>query len=561
MASSPPARRVLKGVYGDPALHLDLATSQDEWDSLTPCELVANATRWLQREKSQMVEDCVAPERRVGARTTVLSSSTTSTLTTATTRGPSPGQLLRSRSRTRGAQAASCPANCHGHGTCIDGKYCLCNPPYEGATCNFCKRPDLPQCGKRCEIAFCTRRITEAKCTPAAVRKLVRFRCTAPRRLEALALVDLALGSSRPVLIGRAGNVELKMIAAAGSLLHEGRVSNLHELVGPSRKSKGRHTERLAASEYTERQTFVFGRIEYMTAIARNSSRVPSALHRFLLEYTRALASADVEMAWDEQCEATFLMRCQLEQLARSAPLARYSLPLVRALGALPPTFSRMVHYNTSVSYWLDVLEELSRRKARLLVVTGFAESVRYQIPQLQRVHPSRDLSGLRIRVLAAPLVFPGFGHSPTPGFPRPERQEDEHYAHYLDEMRASREWDPALNEVALLGCGFFGMPLARRATQANISAIYVGGLIQLLFGITGRRYLDARGLIKKLHKNNRSSHARGMDGSKETAVAAGSRLATDTLSGSLVNEHWIPPLASETPSEYKTYEKGAYWR
>jgi hypothetical protein len=40
------------------------------------------------------------------------------------------------------------------------------------------------------------------------------------------------------------------------------------------------------------------------------------------------------------------------------------------------------------------------------------------------------------------------------------------------------------------------GMPLARRATQANISAIYVGGLIQLLFGITGRWYLDARGLI-----------------------------------------------------------------
>ena len=51
------------------------------------------------------------------------------------------------------------------------------------------------------------------------------------------------------------------------------------------------------------------------------------------------------------------------------------------------------------------------------------------------------------------------------------------------------------------------------------------------------------------------------MDGSNETAVVVGSRLATDTLSGSLINEHWFPPLASETPNEYKTYEKGAYWR
>lgn len=51
------------------------------------------------------------------------------------------------------------------------------------------------------------------------------------------------------------------------------------------------------------------------------------------------------------------------------------------------------------------------------------------------------------------------------------------------------------------------------------------------------------------------------MDGGNETAVVVGSRLATDTLSGSLINEHWFPPLASETPNEYKTYEKRAYWR
>jgi predicted HAD superfamily phosphohydrolase YqeG len=44
------------------------------------------------------------------------------------------------------------------------------------------------------------------------------------------------------------------------------------------------------------------------------------------------------------------------------------------------------------------------------------------------------------------------------------------------------------------------------------------------------------------------------MDGSNETAVVVGSRLATDTMSGSLVNEHWITPLASEMPNEYKTY-------
>ena len=34
-------------------------------------------------------------------------------------------------------------------------------------------------------------------------------------------------------------------------------------------------------------------------------------------------------------------------------------------------------------------------------------------------------------------------------------------------------------------------MPLSKFARGRGISAIYVGGLIQLLFGIAGRRYLE----------------------------------------------------------------------
>ena len=92
--------------------------------------------------------------------------------------------------------------------------------------------------------------------------------------------------------------------------------------------------------------------------------------------------------------------------------------------------------------------------------------------------------------------------------------------------------------------------PLGHPHTS-NLSAIYVGGLIQLLFGITGRRYLDAPVTKHAVAATNGSKAA--------TAAEVGSRLATNTLSGN-VNEHWIAPLASETPSEYKTYEKGAYW-
>ena len=68
----------------------------------------------------------------------------------------------------------------------------------------------------------------------------------------------------------------------------------------------------------------------------------------------------------------------------------------------------------------------------------------------------------------------------------------------------------------------------------ANGSSIYLGGLIQLLFGLSGRRY-------QLLNYSTRGSDHVFREGS--------------------VNEHWRPPLDSETPSNFMDVEGGAYWR
>ncbi len=45
--------------------------------------------------------------------------------------------------------------------------------------------------------------------------------------------------------------------------------------------------------------------------------------------------------------------------------------------------------------------------------------------------------------------------------------------------------------DVALLGCGGYGIPLASYIRNTlKKSAIYVGGGLQLLFGVTGKRWL-----------------------------------------------------------------------
>ena len=44
--------------------------------------------------------------------------------------------------------------------------------------------------------------------------------------------------------------------------------------------------------------------------------------------------------------------------------------------------------------------------RTRLLVVSGFPQSIRAQLPKLGAVNPHHDLTGLRIRLLGTPLSF-----------------------------------------------------------------------------------------------------------------------------------------------------------
>lgn len=74
--------------------------------------------------------------------------------------------------------------------------------------------------------------------------------------------------------------------------------------------------------------------------------------------------------------------------------------------------------------------------------------------------------------------------------------------------------------DVALIGCGAFGFPLGARLKEDGKQAIVLGGLVQLLFGIKGKRWDDA----------------------------------------GLYNEHWVRPLEAERPDGYLGADQGAYW-
>jgi hypothetical protein len=79
----------------------------------------------------------------------------------------------------------------------------------------------------------------------------------------------------------------------------------------------------------------------------------------------------------------------------------------------------------------------------------------------------------------------------------------------------ASKEFD-----VALIGAGAWSLPLGGRIKQMGKSAIHMGGEMQLLFGIKGKRWEDRN----------------------------------------IYNDSWIRPFAEDTPTEVNRVEDGCYW-
>ncbi|CAH2030484.1 hypothetical protein [Trichlorobacter ammonificans] len=78
--------------------------------------------------------------------------------------------------------------------------------------------------------------------------------------------------------------------------------------------------------------------------------------------------------------------------------------------------------------------------------------------------------------------------------------------------------------DIALIGAGAYGLPLAAYVKSLGKQAIHMGGTLQLLFGIMGKRW-------------DTSEHAT-----------------------KYYNEHWTRPLPSETPAGAAKVEKGCYW-
>lgn len=209
--------------------------------------------------------------------------------------------------------------------------------------------------------------------------------------------------------------------------------------------------------------------------------------------------------------------------LDRFGKLMLDCMPMVDMLGSWRPEEALMIQYIPNVKrvplyalepYYFDNPWTPALEGKRVLVVHPFEDTIRKQHEKGRYEHlfaDTRLTPNYELQTLKAVQSIAGN---------KPDEFDDWFQA--LDWMKS--EIDKRDFDIAIIGCGAYGFPLAAHVKQIGKKAIHLGGAVQNLFGIDSLAMRD----------NDRKK--------------------------SLVNEYWIRPSDTETPKNHNLVENGRYW-
>ena len=161
---------------------------------------------------------------------------------------------------------------------------------------------------------------------------------------------------------------------------------------------------------------------------------------------------------------------------------------------------------------WTTALEN-----KKVLVVHPFAQSIEKQYQKRALLFENKNtLPAFELKTIQAIQTIGGGDETP--------------YADWFSALDIMKnQMDKVDYDICLIGCGAYGFPLAAHAKRSGKKAVHMGGCLQLLFGIKGKRWEDP-------NYDKQYNYAK------------------------LMNEHWIKPDKTEKPKKAKNVEGGCYW-
>ncbi len=140
--------------------------------------------------------------------------------------------------------------------------------------------------------------------------------------------------------------------------------------------------------------------------------------------------------------------------------------------------------------YYFDKPWSKTLKSKKIVVIHPFAETIDTQYKKREKLFDNNDiLPEFDLRTVKAVQTLAG--------------EKDSRFNTWFDALEYMYEETMKEDfDIALIGCGAYGFPLAVRIKRAGKQAIHIGGSLQLLFGIKGKRW-DDHEIISKLYNDS----------------------------------------------------------
>ena len=180
------------------------------------------------------------------------------------------------------------------------------------------------------------------------------------------------------------------------------------------------------------------------------------------------------------------------------------------------------MNFNNKRQFWaftLDIFHNIfnnpwtqALKGKRLLIISPFVDSMREKLEILPKIYGVDLFPECQFTFIKPPQTQ---GECESEEF-------DIEVEKFMNKVKAIKDDF----DIALCSCGGYGNLVCAEIYKLGKSAIYVGGVLQMFFGIYGNRWLKERPDVLRL----------------------------------FMNEHWTRPKQEECPEGHKKVEGGCYW-
>lgn len=184
------------------------------------------------------------------------------------------------------------------------------------------------------------------------------------------------------------------------------------------------------------------------------------------------------------------------------------------------------VHLETLYPFFVERPWTLALKHKKVLVVHPFEESIQTQYKIREKLFKNLNVLP-QFELITLKAVQSAAGIRPP----------------YKDWFAALKHMEDEITkidfDICILGCGAYGLPLAAHIKSMGKKSFHIGGGLQLLFGIKGKRWDNP---------NYGVNEFKDYEGLMAQSYA------------SLYNEYWIKPLQEDTPKTASKVDGATYW-